>query len=182
MPNRRWLDFLILLLMSLFLVSGSAAVYYSMLSQSTTSIIGAPVYFSIGNDSPGILTLGTNDTYASLSLSAYPNATSYYDQAVNLTAVANRDVRLRHMSISPGDNDPSVSNFTSIIFRLIRGNGVEVGTLIYTTTGNLWNEPAPTNYVTITSGEEWTIKVEITAAAGARSGISTNIAVAIDVR
>ncbi len=168
--------------MSLFLVSASAAVYYSMLSQATTSIIGAPVYFTMGNDSPGILTLGTNDTSASLSLNAYPNATSYYDQAVNVTANGNRDIRLRHVSTNPGDNDPSVSNFTSIIFRLIRANGIEVGTLVYTTTGNLWNEPAPTNYVTITSGEEWTIKVEITAAAGARSGISTSILVAIDVR
>jgi hypothetical protein len=182
LPNRRWLDFLLLLLISLFLVTGSAAVYYSMLSTSTASILGAPVFFSAGNDSTGILTLGTNETYASLSLNAYPNVTCYYDQAVNVTANANRDIRLRHVSISPLDNDPSVSNFTSIVFRLIRGNGTELGTLTYTTTGTVWNRPAPTGYVTIASGEKWTIKVEITAAAGSRSGISTNIVVAIDVR
>jgi hypothetical protein len=153
-----------------------------MLSQSTATINLAPVYFTTGNDSPGILTLGVNQTYASLRLNAYPNVTSYCDQSVNLTAIATKEIRLRHVSISPGDGNPSVSNFTSIVFRLIRANGSDAGTLVYSTTGDLWNEPAPTSYVTISAGEEWTVKAELTAAAGARSGISTSIVIAIDVR
>ena len=181
MKNRKWLDFLALLLISMFVVSASAVIYYAMLAQSTTTITASTVYFTAGGDSSGILTLGTNNTYASLSLNAYPNVTLYYDQAVNLSATAAKQVRLRHVSISPGDGDQSVSNFTSIVFRLIRANGSEAGSLTYTTTGDNWNEPTETSYVSIGAGEEWTIKVEIKAVAGANTGVSTTVVIAIDV-
>jgi len=106
----------------------------------------------------------------------------YYDQAANITATANKEVRLRPVSISPDDGDASVSNFTSVVFRLIKADSTEVATLSYTTTSDTWNEPSATNYVAITNGEVWTIKVEIKAAAGAWNNISTTIVIAIDVR
>jgi hypothetical protein len=167
--------------MSFFVVSASATVYYAMLSPSSTTVKTAPVHFMAGNDSAGILTLGANETYATLTLDAYPNVTLYYDQAVNVTATANKEIRLRPFSISP-DNNPSVGNFTSIVFRLIKADTTEVGLLSYTTTGNTWNAPSSTNYVPITSGETWTVKIEITAKPGALSGVSTNIVIAFDVR
>ncbi len=183
MEKRKWLDFLVLLLISMLVISASAVIYYAMLAQSTATVAAAPVYFKTGGDSSGILTLGTNDTYASLSLDAYPNVTLYYDQAVNLTATAAKEVQLRHVSISPDDTDPSVSNFTSIIFRLIKADSTEVGTLTYTTAGDVWTEPStPTGYVAIGAGEEWTIKIEIKAAAGANTGVSTTILIAVDVK
>jgi len=183
MVKRRSIDLIVLLLISVLVVSASAAIYYAMLAQSTATISAAAVYFTDGGDSSGILTLGTNDTYASLSLNAYPNVTLYYDQAVNLTATSAKEVQLRHVSISPDDNDPSVSNFTSMVFRLIKADGTEVGTLTYTTTGDVWNEPgSPTGYVAIGASEEWTIKIEIKAAAGANTGVSTTIVIAVDVR
>lgn len=181
MKNRKWFDFLALLLISMLIVSASAAIYYTMLAQSTATVSTASVYFTAGGDSTGILTLGTNNTYASLSLSAYPNVTLYYDQAVNLTATAAKQVRLRHVSISPGDGNSGVSNFTSIVFRLIAANGTEVGSLSYTTTGDNWNEPTATSYVAIGAGAEWTIKVETKAVAGANTGVSTTIVIAVDV-
>jgi len=180
MINRRWLDFLIILLISMFVVSASAAVYYGMLLPSSATVKVAPVHFIAGNDSSGILSLGANQTYATLTLDAYPNVTLYYDQAVNITALANKAIRLRPISISP-NSDPSVSNFTSVVFRLIRADMAEVGVLSYTTTSNMWNVPPSTSYVPITSGETWAIKIEITATPGALSGVSTNIVIALDV-
>lgn len=181
MKNRKWLDFLALLLTSMLVVAASAAIYYTMLAQSAATVGAAAVCFTAGEDSSGVLTLGTNDTYASLSLSVYPNVTLYYDQAVNLTASVAKQVRLRHVSISPGDSDPTVSNFTSIVFRLIKADGTEVGSLSYTTTGTNWNEPTQTSYASIGAGEEWTIKVETKAVAGANTGVSTTIVIAVDV-
>lgn len=180
MTNRRHMDLLVLLLISVFVVSASAAVYYTMNAQSTATVSAAPVYFIAGGDSSGVLTLGTGNTYAQLSLNAYPNVTLYYDQAVNLTATATKQVKLSPVSVTP-NNDVSVSNFTSIVFRLIRADGTEVGTLSYTTTGSSWNIPSATSYLSISAGEKLAIKVEIKATAGAKSGVSTIIVIAVDV-
>jgi hypothetical protein len=165
----------------MLVVSASAAIYYAMLAQATATVAAASVYFKAGKDSSGILTFGTNNTYASLSLSAYPNVTLYYDEAVNVTATAAKQVRLRHVSITPIDGNPNVSNFTSIVFRLIAVNGTEVGSLTYTTSGDDWTEPTETSYVAIGAGQEWAIKVETKAAAGATTGVSTTIVIAVDV-
>ena len=182
MAKRKSLDLMVLLIVSALLVTASASIYYGMLAQSTATVVAAAVYFTAGNDSSGILTLGTNDTYASLSLDAYPNVTLYYDQAVNITATADKNIRLRHVLINPDDNDPSVSNFTSVVFRLIKADGSEAANLTYTTTGDVWNEPSNTGYQAITNGEEWTVKIEISAAAGANTGVSTTIEIAVDVQ
>ena len=181
--NKKRIDLLVLLLISALVVSASAAVYYTMNGQTTATIAQPTVYFIAGGDSSGILTLGTSNTYARLNLNAYPNVTVYYEQAVNLTATTAKEVQLKHVSISPDDGDPSVSNFTSIVFRLIRASGAEVGALTYTTTGDVWNEPlAPTGYVSISAGEKLAIKVEIRASAGATTGVSTTVAIAVDVK
>jgi len=180
---RKETKLLTLLLTALLIASASAAVYYGMLTQSTATVASAAITFTAGNDSSGIVSYGTNNTYVALTLNAYPNVTLYYEQAVNITASANKEVRLRHVSIYPDDNDQSVSNFTSVVFRLIKADSTEVGTLTYTTTGDVWNEPSSaTTYTAITNGEEWTIKVEIKAVAGAWTGISTKIVIAVDVK
>ena len=185
MERRRWLDFLVLLAISMLVVTASASIYYAMFSKSTSTITTAPVYFTLGGDSSGILTLGYNDTSATLSLDAYPNVTLTYEQAVNLTADAAREVRLRNWSIEPDDGDFSVSNFTSVVFTLINATGSVKGALTYTVTAatDTWNEPAaPTDWEAIGVGEEWTMKIEITAADTANGGVSTTITIAVDVR
>ena len=180
--SRKSAKLLMLLLINMLVVTASAAVYYAMLSQSTATVAAAAVSFTDGDDSTGIVSYGLNNTYAELTLNAYPNVTLYYDQAVNLTATADKQVRLRHVSISPDDGDPSVSNFTSVVFRLIKTDSTNVGNLTYTTTGDDWTEPTNTTYTAITDGEEWTIKIEIKAVAGANTGISTTIVIAVDVQ
>ena len=182
MAKRKSLDLMVLLIVSALAITASASIYYGMLAQSTATVVAAPVSFTSGNDSAGILTLGTNNTYASLSLDAYPNVTLYYEQAVNITATADKQIRLRHVLVNPDDNDPSVGNFTSVVFRLIQADGSEVANLTYTTTGNVWNEPANTGYSAITNGDEWTIQIEILAVATATSGVSTTIEIAVDVQ
>jgi hypothetical protein len=171
----------VLLLISVFVVSASAAVYYTMNAQSTATVSAAPVYFIAGGDSSGILDPGTDNTYARLSLNAYPNVTLTYDQAVNITATATKQIRLSHVSVTP-NNNASVSNFISVVFRLINAGDTEVGRLMYNTTGNIWNTPSPTGYIMINSGEELAVKVEIKAAAGASIGASTTIVIAVDVK
>jgi hypothetical protein len=180
LKNRKWLDLLALLLISVFVISASGAIYYAMLASSTSTVAAAAVYFKNGSDSTGILTLGTNNTYARLNLNAYPNVTLYYDQAVNLTATVAKQIRLRPVSISP-DGNPSVSNFTSVVFRLLAANGVEQGSLSYTTSGTSWTLPSQTGYFSIGAGVQWTVKIEIKAAAGAKTGVSTDIVIAVDV-
>jgi len=182
--SRKPVKFLTLLLTAMLIATASAAVYYSLTMQSTATVAAAPVHFTEGADSSSIWTPGTNYTYVRLSLSAYPNVTLTYEQAVNLTATAAKQVQLRHVSISPDDGDSSVSNFTSVAFTMINKTGSVKGTLTYTVTAatNTWNEPTtPTGWEAITNGEEWTIKVEIKAAAGAKTGISTTIVIAVDV-
>ena len=180
---RKELKLVTLLLTAMLIASASATIYYGMLMQSTATVAAAPVTFTDGDDSSGVFTAGTNNTYAALSLNAYPNVTLTYDQAVNLTATAAKQVRLRHVSISPDDGDASVSNFTSVVFTLINGTGTVKGTLTYTTTGDTWTEPASaTSYMAIGASEEWTIKIEIKAVAGANTGISTTIVIAVDVQ
>jgi hypothetical protein len=180
---RKEMKLVTLLLTSLLVASASAFVYYAMLAQSTATVDVAAVHFIAGDDSSGVFTPGANDTYAELSLKAYPNVTLTYDQAVNLTATAAKDVQLRHVSIDPDDGDPSVSNFTSVVFTLIDGTGGVKGTLTYTSSGDDWTEPASaTGYQQITNGEKWTIKIEIKAAAEANTGVWTRIVIAVDVR
>jgi hypothetical protein len=169
----------------MLIATASAAIYYSLTIPSTITVAAPPVYFTAGADSAGIWTPGINYTYVSLNLKAYPNATTTYEQAVNLTATATKEVRLRHVSISPDDGNPSVSNFTSVVFTLINATGSVKGTLTYTVTAanDTWNKPTtPTEWETIGNGQEWTMKVEITAAAGAKTGVSTAIVIAVDVK
>ena len=53
-------------------------------------------------------------------------------------------------------------------------------TLTYNTTGDNWNTPSPTAYVTLPASTEWTIQIETKAAAGA-SAETCYLELAIDV-
>lgn len=182
MAERKWLDFLVLLVVSMLVVSASAIVYYALSAKSTATITSAPVTFKQGGDSAAAsYSLGTNNTYVSLTFDAYPNATLTYEQAINITASANKNLRLRHVSIAP-DNVADVGNWTSVQFTLINGTGTTKGTLSYSTSGNDWTDPTSTSWEAITNGEEWTIKVETKAKAGASAGHSTTIIIAVDIQ
>ena len=181
--NRKSIKLGMLLISALLIATTSTNVYYGILQENSVGIVEAKVHFTAGDDSTAAgYSPGLNETYCSLSLNAYPNVTLYYDQAVNVTNTdaAAHNVRLRHVSITPASGTDSVGNFTSIEFNLVNVAGTEQLTLTYNTTGDNWNTPATTGYVSLPAGTEWTIQVETKAAAGA-SAESCNIEFAIDV-
>jgi hypothetical protein len=178
---------LILLLSSLLIASASAAVYYSILMQPAVTIAGAPIVFVAGNDFPTGSTLGSNSTWVSLALKAYPNATLTYDQPLNIsnTDSASHTFRLRNVSITPASGSASVGNFTSINFIVFtsvanEANGVSQASFNYTTTGTTWTTPANTAYMTLPASTQWIIHVDTTATAGAQA-VTANLVIAVDV-
>jgi len=174
---------LILLLSSLLIASASASVYYSMIMQPTVTITSATIVFATGNDWPSGSTIGTNSTWVSLALKAYPNATLTYDQPLNIsnTDAASHNFRLRHISITPATGQSAVGNFTSINFVVQNTTGVSQASFNYTTTGTSWNTPSPTGYMTLPANTQWIIHVDTTAVAGANA-VTANLQIALDVQ
>lgn len=174
---RKEMKLVTLLLTAMLIASASAAVYYSLSMTSTVTIDQAVVYFEEGSDA-GYVSLGTNNTYVSLSLSAYPNVTLTYDDPLNITNTDSsaHEVRLRHVSVTPASGNADVGNFTFINFTL---NGVDFD---YTTSGNNWNTPSDMSYQSLGATTEWAVKVETRAVAGATDGIDVTIVIALDVR
>ena len=179
---------LILLLLSMLIASASAAVYYSMLAQPSVTITNAAVMFVQGSDWPTGSLMGTNSTWVSLALKAYPNATLTYDQPLNIsnTDSSQHNFRLRSVSITPATGSASVGNFTSINFVVYNTTALETAgtptaTFSYNTTGNTWNTPPTTAYMQLPAGAQWIIHVDTTAAAGAQA-ITANIVISVDVQ
>jgi len=173
----------LLLVSSLLIASVSAAVYNSLTLKSQISIQTQPVQFTNGADTPSGSTV--NPTYCVLSLSCYPNSTTTYEKAVNITNTdtSPHDIRLRHVSISPnGTSD--VGNFTSITFYLLDASGNQQASMTYTTSNNTWSvSPSETSYVSIPGGNtNWTIKVVIVTSENAQANISCNVEMALDVK
>jgi len=176
--SKKPVKFLTLLLTAMLVASASAAVYYSLSMQPTVTISQATVIFEQGGDWPTGSSLGTNSTYVSLAIKAYPNATLTYDEPLNIsnTDSSAHDVRLRHVSIAPASASASVSNFTFINFTL---NSVDFD---YTTTGDTWNTPSDMSYQSLSDNTEWALKIETKAAAGATDALTCTITIALDVQ
>ena len=171
----------LLLISSLVIATASAATFATLTMESQITI-SALVHFSDGDDTTSTSTV--HDSYCSLSLSCYPNATTTYEQAVNVTNsdTAARQIRLRHVSIS-GNGTALVSNFTSITFHLLDSSGTEQGSITYTASGNYWQvSPTETSYVSIPAGTDWTIKVVIVTSSDAQTSVSCDIEIALDVQ
>jgi len=181
--SKKSIKLLTLLLTSMLMATASAAVYYSMIMQPTVTIAGAAISFAQGNDWPSDSLLGSNATWVSLSLKAYPNATLTYEQPLNIsnTDTASHTFSLRHVSISPASGQSQVGNFTFINFVVQNTTGVSQASFNYTTSGNIWNTPSTTSYMTILASTQWIIYVETKAAAGAND-ISASLQIAVDVQ
>lgn len=182
MDKRKYLDLIVLLIISIFVVSVSAAVYYSIEMQTTATITYSKVRFDTGTDWSGLgssSSLSSDKTYVFLNITAYPNATLTYDQplVINNTDSTWHEVRFGHVSIDPNAT-ASVSNFTFINFTL---NGVGFD---YTTTGDNWNAPTDMTYQNMTAGAVWDVKIETKAAAGATTdgSVTCTMVIALDVR
>lgn len=181
---RKEMKLVTLLLTSLLIASASAAVYYSMIMQPQVTVSQASIIFVQGADYPTGSSWGTNSTWVRLALKAYPNATLTYDKPLNVsnTTGASHTFRLRHVSISPASGTESVSNFTAINFVIKNTAGASQASFNYTTTGDTWNTPASTSYLTLPASTQWAIYVETKAAAGANTNTAADIEIAVDVQ
>ena len=174
---------IVLLVASSLIGTASAAVYYSIVMEPSVTITSATISFAQGNDWPSGSTLGSNSTWVSLALKAYPNATLYYDQPLNITNTdsASHTFRLRHISITPASGTSSVGNFTFFNFVVQNTAASPQATFNYTVTGNTWNTPASTSYLTLPANTQWIIYVETRAAAGANA-VTANLQISVDVQ
>jgi hypothetical protein len=181
--RKRSLSLIILLIASSLIATASAAVYYSMVMQPSVTVSNATISFAQGNDWPAGSTLGSNSTWVSLTLKAYPNATLYYDQPLNITNTdaASHTFRLRHISITPASGTSSVGNFTFFNFVVENTAGTSQASFNYTTTGNTWTTPASTAYLTLPANTQWIIYVETRAAASANA-VTANLQISVDVQ
>jgi hypothetical protein len=174
-----------LVLASALIVTAIAAVYYSLIIQPDVTITPASISFAQGADWPTGSTLGANSTWVRLALKAYPNATLVYDKPLNISNTDgsnSHQFRLRHVSITPASANQQVSNFTFIRFVVINTAGVSQASFNYTTSGDTWTTPSTTSYLTLPASTQWSIYVEIKAAAYANSNIVANIQIAVDVQ
>ena len=181
--NRKSIKLGLLLISALLIATTSTNVYYGLLQENQIGVVEAKVHFTAGDDSTAAgYSPGLNETYCKLSLNAYANVTLYYEQAVNITNTdtAAHDIRLRHVAIGPTSGTESVGNFTQIDFKLVDVSGTVQRTLTYTTTGDTWNTPPTTAYITLPASTEWTMQIETRAAPGANV-VSCWIEIAIDV-
>lgn len=168
--------------MAALIATASAAVYYSVVMQPSVTVTSATIVFVLGTDAPAGSALGSNSTWVSLALKAYPNATLFYDQPLNIsnTDGAPHTFRLRHISITPATGDAQVANFTFFNFVVENTAGAAQASFNYTTTGTTWNTPPDTSYMTLPGNTQWIIYVETRAAAGANA-VTANLQISVDV-
>ena len=178
MAKRKSLDLIVLLMISVFVISASAAVYYSLGMTSTITTVANDVYFVKGpdNGTAGVTLFNDNKSATLASLKAYPNMTMTYDDPIrvrNNNTDTNFNVRLRPVSRS-GD----AQYFVFINFTL---NTTTPVSLNYTSNGVSWTDPPETAFVQVNANTEYAIRVQTMANATATSGQIATIEIAVDI-
>lgn len=169
---------LVLTLMSILIISATAAVYYSLSATSTITTATTDVWFVLGEDNTTAgVSLSPDNTTATLTgLKAYPNATFTYTDPLkvrNNHTSTSFDIRLRPMSLSGNDTEFVFVNFT------LQGSSLRA--LNYTCSGSSWTIPSTTSWITIPASTEWSITIETKAKDSAASA-SVTIEIAVDVQ
>lgn len=82
--DKKWLDFLVLLMISVVIIAASAAYYnYAYMRASPIGVEAPYIRFVSGNDATS--TIGQNGTYAEISdMTGWPNATRVYEDALRI--------------------------------------------------------------------------------------------------
>lgn len=178
MARRKYLDLVVLLMISIFVISASAAVYYSLGMTSTITTAANDVYFVKGpdNETAGVTLFNDNKSATLADLKAYPNMTMTYDDSIrvrNNNTGTNFNVRLRSVSLVG-----SAQYFVFIGFTL---NTTTPVSLNYTSDGTTWTEPSETAFVQVNADTEYRITVQTMANATATSGQIATIEIAVDV-
>src|SRR3989337_3429798 len=102
---RKEMKILTLVLTSMLIASASAAVYYSLSMTSTITTATNDVYFIVGADATeaGTSIFNNNKSATLVSLKAYPNMTTSYDDPIrvrNNNSATTFNVRLRPVSLT----------------------------------------------------------------------------------
>jgi len=169
---------LILTLMSILVISATAAVYYSLDMTSTITTAANDVYFILGPDNAtaGVSIFNDNKSATLTQLKAYPNITMTYDDPIrvrNNHTSTNYSVRLRPVSRSGGP-----AYFVYINFTLQTSTTISLN---YTSNGSTWTNPSSTSFVELTANTEYAIVVQTMANATAPSSQTASIEIAIDI-
>ncbi len=170
------------LLLLTVIASASAAVYYALDSRYVVTSAAAKVIFISAADSTsaGLSIPGPNSTFAKLTgIKSYPNATSTYEQAVNVsnTDTVSHSIRLRSISITGG-----FASYGTILVNMINPAGTRMGNLTYTGGGSSWTTAgSPSAFVSLGSLIKWAIRVDATLNSGAAAGVTTTIELTVDV-
>ena len=175
---RREMKLVTLLLISTLIATASAAVYYSLEMTSQVTTASNDVYFVTGTDwsVAGVSIYNNNKSATLASLKAYPNMSMTYDNPIkvrNNNAGTNFNVRLRPVSVSG-----VATNFVFINFTLQTSTKLSLN---YTVSGGNWNAPSTSGWAQVVASTEYRIVVETKAAAGATSGQTATIVIAVDV-
>jgi hypothetical protein len=172
------MKFVTLLLTSMLIVSASAAVYYSLSMTSTITTATNDVYFIVGADATeaGTSIFNNNKSATLVSLKAYPNMTTSYDDPIrvrNNNGATTFNVRLRPVSLTGDAQYFAFVNFTLQTSTLISLN--------YTSNGVSWTGPSTSGWATVNANTSYAIVVQTKASATATSGQTATIEIAIDV-
>jgi hypothetical protein len=178
MAKRKSLDLIVLLMISVFVISASAAVYYSLGMTSTITTAANDVYFVKGpdNQTAGVTLFNDNKSATLASLKAYPNMTMTYDDPIrvrNNHTTSSYNVRLR-----PVSRTGNAQYFVFINFTL---NTTTPVSLNYTSNGVGWTDPQETVFVQVSANTEYALCVQTMANVTAPSGQPATIEIAIDV-
>ena len=172
------MKFVTLLLTSMLIASASAAVYYSLSMTSTITTATNDVYFIVGADAAeaGTSIFNNNKSATLVSLKAYPNMTTSYDDPIrvrNNNGATTFNVRLRPVSLTGDAQYFAFINFTLQTSTLISLN--------YTSNGVSWTNPSTSGWATVNANTSYAIVVQTKASATAISGQTATIEIAIDV-
>jgi hypothetical protein len=183
MDKRRYLDLIVLLMMSVFVITVSAQVYYSLGMTSTISTATTDVYFVKGLDNVTAgVSLSPQNTSATLTdLKAYPNASFTYTDPLrvrNNHTGTGYAIRLTPVSLSGNDTEFVYVNF------LLRNGTAEasptLASLNYNCSGGSWAVPSATGWVQIPASTEYAITV-VTMAKDNAASAQVEIEIAVDV-
>ncbi len=169
---------LILTLMSIVVLSATAAVYYSLDMTSTVTVAANDIYFVEGPDNAtaGVSIFNDDKSATLASLKAYPNISMTYDDPIrvrNNNTGTNHFVRLRPVSLTG-----NAANFVYISFTLQTATEVSLN---YTSNGATWTTPSATSFVQVYANTDYAILVQTMANATAAAGQTASIEIAVDI-
>jgi len=173
MANRKSLDLIVLLVISMLVVTASAAIYNYMYLEASSIGAEAPlVKFVSGSDATS--TLGTNDTYAKITdMAGWPNATRVYEDALR---IENLDGDLHSCELMFDSWDGDISNVTYIYVKIFNTVGeTQQGSTLSVTTGN------STGTFDLPASTTWYVQWEIKWDGGALSTYTVDVTLMLKV-